>query len=197
MRLRPVIDRFGGAIEFDLWERGDNLLEYFSPAYPLKTWRRLAVILDQLPRTSRYVIAKKNDPEVALEVARALREQRATGGGGGYRPPPEEWDTLAELTALAADRLGEVEALLADLPIAGKKRKAKPPKRVARPETAIERAEAVLAEEHVTDIIADVEAAYVSDEEYAAEVAAQERYRAEQAAQAGDAPAPPDGDDRG
>lgn len=148
------------------------------------------MILDQLPRTSKFVIAKRNDPELALLTARAHREARATGSAGRYRPPPDEWDSTTDLLAQAVDRLGEVEALLADLPIAGKKRKAKPPKQVARPETAIERAEAQLAQEHVEDIIADVEASYVTAEQYAAQAAEVERYRAEQAAQ-GDAP-PPD-----
>ena len=192
-----MIERYGEAIEYDLWAAGDNLLEYLSPAYPLKTARQLLVILDRLPRTSRFVIAKRNDPEIALAVARAMRDQQAQGKGRGYRPPAEEWDTATDLQAQAVDRLGEIAALLTDLPIAGKKRKGKPPKRVMRPESAIEEAERLLAEEHVMEIIDDVEAAYVTPEQYAAQVAEIERYRAEQAAQAGDPPVPPDADDRG
>lgn len=104
---------------------------------------------------------------LALDVARRLREARQEGKGGTYRPPALEWDTHAELLAAMTDRLGEVVALLADMPIAGKKRKAKPPRRTPRPVSAIERAEKQLSQEHVLSIMADVEASYVTEEEYA------------------------------
>lgn len=135
------------------------------------------MILDQLPPSSRYVWAKKNDPEIAMHVARTRREQqRTTGRAPAYRPPASEWNMVAELLASILDRQGEQVALLADLPIAGKKRKHKPPKRTARPVTAIERAEQQLALEHYESIVADVEAAKVSHARYAeiaAEAAAQ------------------------
>lgn len=188
MGLLPEIDRYGEAIEYDLWDRGDNLLHYFSPLHPDKTWRRLRVILERLPRTSKYVTAKKNDPEVALEVARALRDAKNGPRGSRWHPPADEWDSANELLATAVDRLGEIEALLSALPVAtgsnGKPiKRPKPPKQLPRPRTAIERAEALLAEEHVLDIIADVEASYVSAEDYAAEAARQEQYRRDAAAQ--------------
>jgi hypothetical protein len=172
--LIPVIDRSGPAIEWDLrtlWHV--DLHEYFRGERP---WSQLSRFLEGLAPTSRYVIAKRDDPETALLIARALREARHTEGRGRYRPPAVEWDTRTELGAAILDRLGEVVALLSDLPIAGKKRKGKPPKRTPRPETAIERAERRLSEEHVEEIVADVEAGKVSVEEYArisAEVEAQ------------------------
>lgn len=181
MALMPVVDRYGPAIEWDLRERWQvDLHEYFRGGRP---WRQLARFLSQLPRTSRFVIAKKNDPEVALEIARALREAKSSGSGvGQWSPPPEEWDTPTELLASIHDRLGELSALIQDLPIAGKKRKAKPPKRTPRPRYAIDKAEQVLSDEHVAEIIEDVEAGKVSEMEYlriAAEVE-EERRRAEE-----------------
>jgi hypothetical protein len=172
--LIPVINRYGHAIEYDLLHEfnGVDLHQFFRGERP---WTMLSRLLQQLPPSSRFVIAKRDDPEMALEVARAMRNARASGKGQRYRPPAAEWNTTAELTAAVVDRLGEVVTLLQDLPIAGKKRKAKPPKPVARPESAIERAERELSDEHVNEIIADVENAKVSVQEYqriAAEVEA-------------------------
>jgi hypothetical protein len=174
IELMPVIDRHGHAIEYDLLHEfnGVDLHQFFRGERP---WRMLRRLISQLPPSSRFVIAKRNDPEIALEVARAARESRAAGTGGKYRPPATEWDTQAELTAAMLDRLGEVSALLQDMPIAGKKRKAKPPKRTPRPATAIEKADQLLADEHVNEIVQDVENAKVSEAEYlkiAAEVEA-------------------------
>jgi hypothetical protein len=146
-----------------------------SPRFPLKTWRRLAVIIERLPENSHFRVAVRNDPEFALEQARMQREARATGAGGRWHPPAEEWDVRAELDARILDRLGEVVSLLGDMPVAVKKRH-KPPKPFARPRSAIEDAEQLLAEEHVADIIQDVEDSYVSEDEYrriAAEVEAE------------------------
>jgi hypothetical protein len=180
MELVPVVDRYGPAIEWDLRERWQvDIHEYFRGERP---WAQLGRFLAPLARSSRYVIAKRNDPEVAMQVAQSLRDaKKDPGRAGSWTPPAEEWDTLAELVASAVDRLGEIEALLADLPIAGKKRKAKPPKRTARPRTAIEDAEKLLSDMHVSEIIADVESSYVSEAEYAALVA--EAEAAQEAAQ--------------
>jgi hypothetical protein len=179
-----VINRFGDEIDLDLWERGDNIREYMSPRYPLKTWRRLALIIQNLPEHSHFRIAVRNDPENALAVASAQREARAAGTGGKWHPPAEEWDLRTELEARLLDRLGEVVSLLADLPVAVKKRH-KPPKPFPRPYSAVEEAEQQLAADHIADIIDYVEAGQVSDEEYrrmAAEV--EEMRAAEEAARA-------------
>lgn len=137
------------------------------------------MIVEKLARssTSHYTIAVQNDPELALATARRRREARAAGTGGKWRPPAEEWDSRAELDARLLDRLGEAVAILSDLPTGVKKRR-KPPKAFPRPYSAIEAAEDALAQEHVEDIIADVEDSYVSDEEYlrmAAEIEAEQR----------------------
>jgi hypothetical protein len=170
-----VINRFGDEIDLDLWERGDNIREYMSPRYPLKTWRRLALIISNLPEHSHFRTAVRNDPDNALAQAHAQREARAAGTEGKWRPPAEEWDIRAELDARLLDRLGEVVSLLADLPVAVKKRH-KPPKSFPRPYSAIEEAEQQLAAEHIDEIIEYVEEGQVSEEEYlriAAEVEAQ------------------------
>ncbi len=119
----------------------------------------LRVILDRLPPHSHYVTAKKEDPDVALEIARAVREEIAAGRPSTWRPRAVDWSLYAELAEQILARLGEIEALLADMPIAGRKRRARPPRRFPRPETAIERAEQQLALEHFESILAEVEEA--------------------------------------
>ena len=114
------------------------------------------MILDRLPSHSQYVVAKKNDPDVALDVARRLREGKAEGKPLTWKPSAAEWSLTLEMQAALIDRLGEAVALLADLPIAGKRRRSKPPKRVPRPETGIEKAERQLALEHYESILEDV-----------------------------------------
>lgn len=121
-----------------------------------------------------------------MQRAREQREARASGTGGRWRPPAEEWDTRAELEARLLDRLGEALSVLGDMPTAVKKR-SKPPKAFPRPWSAIEEAEDALAQQHVEEIIQDVEDGYVSDEEYlrmAAEV--EEAEKARMAAAAGE-----------
>lgn len=164
--LIPVVDRYGPAIEYDLLSRfnGLDLHQFFRGERP---WGMLRRLLLQLPPSSRYVIAKRNDPEVALEVARAAREERAAGRGGKWHPSAFEWNEQTELSAALLDRMGELVALMQDLPIAGKRRKAKPPKPTPRPVGAIEKAEQRLADEHVSEIVQDVENAKVSEAEYA------------------------------
>lgn len=168
--LLPVVDRYGAAIEWDLrheWQV--DIHEYFRGERP---WRQLIRFLDGLTPTSHYIIAKQNDPVVAIDIAHRIRENKLRGGGGKWSPPAIEWDTHAELLAKVADRLGEAVSILADLPVQtdkhGKpKKRTKPPKQLPRPESAIDRAEQLLSEEHVNEIMADVEAGKVSEEEYA------------------------------
>lgn len=174
------MDRFGKAIEWDLRELLKvELLDFFRG---LRPWTQLRRYLDQLQeiRTSRFVIAQQNDPELAMTAARRRREAAKSTTGGRWRPPAVDFDTAVEIQARILDRLGEVATLLEAMPVAtdkhGKPRKrSKPPKPFPRPETAVEQAEQLLTQEHVSDIITDVESSYVSPEEYeriAAEVEA-------------------------
>lgn len=148
-----------------------ELLDYFRGVRP---WSQLIRFLDRIQEipNSCFVTAQANDDESALVAARRRRDSLGQGNPLRYRPPAVQWDTHAVIQAAMLDRLGEIEALLEALPVAtdkkGKPRKRnKPPKPFARPETAVERAEQFLAEEHMADIISDVESSYVTAEEYA------------------------------
>ena len=114
------------------------------PGYPLKTWRRLGTILSRLPSTSELVKAQRLDPEVA-ERTLDDREERDRRGWPQpqWRPDLAEWSPTEEVLATLADRMGELEALIANLPHAmnNKKGKAKPPKPYPRPKTGLEEAE--------------------------------------------------------
>jgi hypothetical protein len=155
-----------------------------SPRYPLKTWRRLALIIANLPPTSHFVTARNNDPDNALAQAELQREARAAGTLGKWHPPAEEWDTRTEIEARLLDRMGEVLAVLGDMPMATKRR-SKPPKPFPRPYSAVEEAEQQLAVEHIAEIIDYVEAGQVSDDEYRRIAAEVEEMRAtEEAARA-------------
>lgn len=118
------------------------------------------MIVDGLPSTSHYVIARKNDPETAAHVL----ELGALGRLPKWRPPATEFDLHAEIQARVLDRLGEAVALLSDLPIAGKRREGRPPPQFPRPMSAVAEAERQAALAHYDEIVSDVEAA-------------QERYR--------------------
>lgn len=176
------MDRYGEAIEWDLRaEWRVDIHEYFRGERP---WAQLRRFLNGLDSPSHYIVAKQNDPVVALDIARQIREQKASGRGGGrWTPPATQWDTPTELLAKILDRQGEILSVLSDLPVAtdkhGKpKKRSKPPKAHPRPATAIDQAERLLSEEHVNEIMADVESGYVTAEEYARIAAEVEEQRA-------------------
>jgi hypothetical protein len=56
-----------------------------------------------------------------------------------WRPEGSDWSLMHELTAEVRDRLGEIAALIADLPVGVKTRHKSPPQ-FPRPETALTRA---------------------------------------------------------
>ncbi len=72
-----------------------------------------------------------------------------------------EWSEEAEVSAAVFDRLGELEAMLQNLPatMRGKKGKAKPPKRYPRPKTGMDEAERRRRLAHFEDLDRDVQAA--------------------------------------
>jgi hypothetical protein len=98
----------------------------------------------RLPSTSQFVKDQRLDPENA-EHALDDQEERDRRGWPQrqWRPDLAEWGPTEEVLATLTDRMGELEALIANLPHAmnGKKGKAKPPKPYPRPKTGIEEAE--------------------------------------------------------
>jgi hypothetical protein len=101
--LAVHIEHYGEAIEYDLWDRRDDIRHYLNGRKPL---RRLANILRRLPGDSHYVTAKRNDPLIAEHVANAAAQ--VEDKANKYTPPPTEWSVVAELLAANFDRLGEV-----------------------------------------------------------------------------------------
>lgn len=156
-----LCSRYGEAIEFDLWDRGDDLHDYFRG---LKPWRRLLNVLDRLPANSQYVTAQRNDPELA-ELIASLPEAEM----GRWRPPATEFSLDTSLLAEIRDRLGVVATLLGDMPLApGVKRRSKPPPPFPRPLTAIERARAAAEaqmEADLDDMVAAAHATYEAEQQ--------------------------------
>ena len=64
------MSRYERQIVADLAEQGWDVYALFRA----RRWRFLITLIDALPSTSRTVAAMLNDPEVALETARALAE---------------------------------------------------------------------------------------------------------------------------
>lgn len=115
----------------DLWERGDDLHDYFRGRKP---WRRLRNIISRLPQMgSHYGASVRNDPDVAAMVAELLADDRK------WSPAAADWSLHMELTAQLIDAAGVLATLLADLPTAVKKR-SRPPRPVPRPITEVEKA---------------------------------------------------------
>ena len=69
-RLYDRLTRYEGQIVADLAEQGWDTYSLFRA----RRYRFLLTLIDELPSTSRTVAAILNDPEVALETARALAE---------------------------------------------------------------------------------------------------------------------------
>lgn len=128
-----------------------------------KFWRLLSV----LGADSYFYKAQQNDPEMAAKLAAAKSDDDPP-----WRPALYDWSLLHELLAINNDRLGQVAALLADLPVAVKQRH-KAPTPFPRPATELDRALAARA--------AEEEEAYMEQMEDFV-TAAKERWRRQQAA---------------
>jgi hypothetical protein len=120
----------------------------------VKPWRLLRVILERLPDDSHYRAAQRRDPA----FAQAYLARGNTGRP--WRPRPEDWGLTELLLAGNFNRLGQVTALLADMPVAPKvKRRSKPPAPFPRPLTAIELATKAAEAAHHSAIENEVELA--------------------------------------
>ncbi|WP_289009968.1 hypothetical protein [uncultured Thermomonospora sp.] len=124
-----MISRYGDAIEADLRQYyGVDLLDVWRSRL---TPRQVLVLIDQLPRHSRYLAAVADDDEVA--------DQLADEPDGPPPPPPlTEWSAEVERLTLIADRLGELITLFAAV---NSKKKPPPYRNLPRPVTARQRAE--------------------------------------------------------
>lgn len=96
-----------------------------------KFWRLLARI--SASSDSHYSKAMRDDPDLAASVA-----ARSSDDDPPWRPPLADWTLLHELLQINNDRLGQLAALIADLPI-GVKQRHDPPKALPRPQTALDR----------------------------------------------------------
>jgi hypothetical protein len=95
-----------------------------------RRWRRLLNLIDQLPRTSRYVEALSEDDELAAQVAQRPTEL------GPPRRLMSEWSADVELLSTLCDLTGQ----LIQVTVARGGGQARPIRPMPRPVTALQRA---------------------------------------------------------
>lgn len=149
-----LVDRYGGAIEYDLHARlGLDLLDFFRGTY---SWRKLLGMLDRLPSGSAYWAARLDDDAAAAELAALHKAQ-----GVEDKPAPSAPPALAEMelsnqllmelvdgVSAAVDRLERLGGASGD-----------PPKPMPRPLTARARLAARREHTQYTDLVAEARAA--------------------------------------
>ncbi|MFD5468901.1 hypothetical protein [Streptomyces sp. NPDC127105] len=127
VRLVALLQRYGEAIEADLADRQVDLAQLWSG----RRWRRLLTLVDQLPGTSRTLVAMAEDEELAAALPEPEREP-----GPPPPPPLRTWTPEVERLTLIADRLNE---LITAVHNTVAKRPARSPRPLPRPETARDR----------------------------------------------------------
>lgn len=148
-RLVTLVERYGAAIEYDLHAVfGLDLVDFFRHRY---TWRKLDVLLAQLPSGSAFWAARADDDEAAAAVLRANKGRRSKGG-----PPP-----LTEMTTtnqLLMDLLDMQQVIVQRLTVLGghKPVSITPTK---RPETGMSRASRAAEDHAVEALVAEAYAA--------------------------------------
>ena len=128
------INVYGAAIEYDLWSRNRDLLDYFRGAVP-GGWDHLLRMLARLPMGSHFRAAVADDDALAEQVAEIhgpLHKRK-----GGARPPLTEFDRQVMYLHKISNQL-QYLAWATFAAQAGKKR-GSPPKGDKGPETADER----------------------------------------------------------
>ena len=148
-RVVTLIERYGNAIEYDLHAVfGLDLLDFFRHRY---TWRKLDVLLAQLPSGSAFWAARADDDEAAAAVLRASKGAKPKGG-----PPP-----LTEMTRtnqLLLDLLDMQQVIVQRLTaLAGHKPGSIHP--APRPDTGMSRAARQAEVRSVEDLVAEAHAA--------------------------------------
>lgn len=124
-RLAVLLERYGEAIEADLTDQQVDLAQLWRE----RRWRRLLALVDQLPGTSRTMVAMAEDEELLA----GLPEPEP---GPPPAPPLQTWTAEVEKLTLIADRLGE---LITAVHNTVAKRPGRPPRPLPRPQTARDR----------------------------------------------------------
>ena len=155
-RLIATVDRYGDAIEYDLHDRfGLDLLDFFRVQPDGRrrySWRKLAVLIDQLPPGSAYWAARAGDVEAAEEVRK---------NNPDWKPKRKARPSLRDMSPGYQQLLG-VQDLLAtisaklDLSNGAERAKVDP---TPRPLFAMELAEAAEERRQLFDLVAEVDAA--------------------------------------
>lgn len=141
--LRPVIDRYSEAIQWDLRHLLQiDLLDYFRGD---RSWLELGRFLRELRHheNSHFMVAQMNDPEMARRIweEQQRREKRTGKRRSPWRPSAYEWGVVPTLLTVIIDRLGELLAVEASQPLPQKAKRLKPPKPFPGPSSAMERVE--------------------------------------------------------
>lgn len=131
--LVEMINVYGGGIEYDLWDRGHDLADYFRGHRP---WDHLLRMLARLPMGSHYRAAIADDDVLAEQIAAVHGPLHKRRKGSG-RPPLTEFTREISYLHRIDNRL-EYLAWAVFAAQAGKKR-GSPPKGTKGPETADER----------------------------------------------------------
>lgn len=128
------VNVYGPAIEYDLWDRGHDLLGYFRGQVP-GGWDHLVRMMVRLPMGSHFRAALADDDQLAermAEIHGPLHQRK-----GSSRPPLTEFDRQAMYLHKISNQL-QYLAWAVFAAQAGKKR-GQPPKGDKGPETADER----------------------------------------------------------
>lgn len=144
-----MIDRYGEAIESDLFDRGWDLLDFFRGTRP---WAQLVRLVDNLPAWSRTGRAMVDDDEL-----HEWRERRRAEQGLSARPPlrMRDWTEFDELIQTVHDAANAIRITIAQVNTP-KGRNAPTFKAGKRPLTAAERHERRKDRQVVADIVAQL-----------------------------------------
>ena len=144
-----MLERYGGAIEYDLQAVLHlDLLEFFRHRY---TWRKLVTLLDHLPKGSAYWAARADDDELARAVLR--RNDTPTGRG------PLGLEDMTPTNQLLLDMTNRLALIYHGIRVLAKDRTARPPVPLQAPETAIARQRARSEVNAYEDLVAEAKAA--------------------------------------
>ena len=144
--LVDLVDRYGPAIEFDLFSHGGwDLLDWFRGTRP---WPQLLRLVDKLPPLSQFRRAVSDDDDLAARAAAGA----LTGPG---KPTLQHWTELDDLKATIIDGFALVQLAIASQHTPKGKQ---PPKfrPTPRPKTAWHRAQRRRDEAAHQDIVAQV-----------------------------------------